>query len=190
MGSVMDLEIQQMITVWVEIDSEARLIVSEDLRPQWVSPAAERILSDPRSVLYRNGRIRPRNPQVDSELRSFVASATDAGETHCLTDAHTGEHIVLTTTRLGKAVAMTLHWPEHDPPIKLVDLHDAFGLTPAEQCVAEHLFNGNTAEETARRLRVSLETVRTHIKRTYAKLGVSSREALLRKLRGFAVPNA
>lgn len=190
MGSGMDHEIQQMITVWVESDAEARLIVSEDLRPQWVSAAAERILSDPSSVLYRNGRIRPRNPQVDGELRSFVSSATDAGQTHCLTDAHTGEHIVLTTTRLGGAVALTLHRPDHDPPMKLVDLHDAFGLTPAEQCVAEHLINGNTAEETARDLGVSLETVRTHIKRAYAKLGVSSREALLRKLRGFAIPRA
>lgn len=184
----MDHEIQQMITVWVEADAEARLIVTEDLRPQWVSPAAERMLADPKSVLYRNGRIRPRNPRVDGELRSFVMSATAAGATHCLTDAHTGEHIILTTTRLGDAVAMTLHWPEQDPPIKLVNLHDAFGLTHAEQCVAEHLINGNTAEETARLLRVSLETVRTHIKRTYAKLGVSSREALLRKLRGFSVP--
>ena len=183
----MDHDIQRMIAGWMETDREARLIVGEDLRPQWVSPAAERILSDPNSVLYTNGRLRPRSPKLDNELRSFVSEVTEAPTTHCLTDSRTGEHVVLTMTRLRGAVAITLHLAENDSRVRLVDLHQAFGLTDAERAVAEHLLNGTTADETASLLGVSLETVRTHIKRAYAKLGVSSREAFFNKLRPFVV---
>lgn len=183
----MTQEVKQTLADWVATEGEARLILSDDLRPQWVSPAAERLLSDANSVLYCNGRIRPRSPNVDGELRSFLSEATAAGATHCLTDSRTGEHIVVTATRLGEAVAITLRSPEHGGPVKLVDLHRAFGFTAAELAVAERLLNGSTAEEAACQLGVSLETIRTHIKRAYAKLEVSSREAFFHKLRDFVI---
>ena len=183
----MDETLQKVMRAWMEADAEPRLIVRDDLRPEWVNPSADRILSDPDSVLYCNGRLRPRSPTVDPELRNFVSQVTQAGATHCLTDARTGEHVVLTASRLDDRVAITLRWPDHGAPIKLVDLRQAFGLTEAERCVAERLMNGQTAEETAADLRVSLETIRTHIKRAYAKLGVCSREAFFTKLREFVV---
>jgi len=179
-------KLQQTIAQWVEGDPEARLIVGDDLRPHWVSPAAQRMLSDPDSPLCCNGRLRPRSPNVDHELKSVISKATEAGATHCLTDTRTGEHMVLCTTRVDDVVAITLHRGENNAPIRLVDLRQAFGLTDAEHAVAEHLMNGHTAEETASLLGVGLETVRTHIKRAYAKLGVSSREAFLNRLRPFA----
>jgi DNA-binding CsgD family transcriptional regulator len=181
----MDRNLQHLITQWMETDREARLIVGDDLKPIWVSAAAERMLSQPDSILYCNGRLRPRSPNVDNELRAFVSEATNAGATHCLTDSRTGQHMVLSTTRLNDLVAITLHRPEHSAPIRLVDLRQAFGLTDAEHSVAEHLMNGHTAEETAAQLGVGIETIRTHIKRTYAKLDVSSREALFNRLRSF-----
>lgn len=181
----MDRNLQHLITQWMETDREARLIVGEDLKPIWVSAAAERMLSQPDSILYCNGRLRPRNPNVDSELRVFVSEATQSGATHCLTDSRTGQHMVLSVTRLNDLVAIILHRPEHSAPIRLVDLRQAFGLTDAEHSVAEHLMNGHTAEETAAQLGVGIETIRTHIKRTYAKLDVSSREALFNRLRLF-----
>jgi DNA-binding CsgD family transcriptional regulator len=183
----MDDKLQDTIARWMESDGEARMIVGDDLRLRWVSAAAERILSDRDSVLYCNGRLRPRSPKVDHELRSFVSEATETGATHCLTDSRTGKHIVLTTTRLNDMVAITFHLSEQTAPLKLVDLHQAFGLTDAEHAVAEHLMNGHTAEETASRLGVGLETIRTHIKRAYAKLDVSSREAFFKRLRSFVV---
>jgi DNA-binding CsgD family transcriptional regulator len=179
-------KLQQTIAQWVEADAEARLIVGNDLRPHWVSPAAQRMLSEPDSPLCCNGRLRPRCPNLDHELKAVIATATEAGATHCLTDTRTGEHIVLRAIRVDEVVAITLHRGEHNAPIRLVDLRQAFGLTDAEHDVAEHLMNGHTAEETAALLGVGLETVRTHIKRAYAKLGVSSREAFLNRLRPFA----
>lgn len=59
------------------------------------------------------------------------------------------------------------------------DMGVAFGLTKAEAAVAKRMVNGQAADEISVDLGVSIETVRTHIKRLYSKMGVSSREQLL-----------
>lgn len=52
------------------------------------------------------------------------------------------------------------------------------GLTDAERVVLGYLFRGFTATGIARELTVSLNTVRTHIRHVYAKLGVHGRSEL------------
>ncbi|MBX9460703.1 MAG: helix-turn-helix transcriptional regulator [Brevundimonas sp.] len=58
------------------------------------------------------------------------------------------------------------------------DLGRIFGLTPAEAAIVHGLVSGSGAGELAVDHGVALETVRTHIRRAYHKLGVSSREQL------------
>lgn len=55
-------------------------------------------------------------------------------------------------------------------------------LTPAQRAVADRLGVGATIDETARDLDVSPETVRTHLKAVYRKLGIASRAELARLL--------
>lgn len=64
--------------------------------------------------------------------------------------------------------------PEH--PYLWVDVADVLGLTRAEGGIVQHLVSGKTAEQIAVELDISVETVRTHIRRVYAKLNVRSRE--------------
>jgi LuxR family maltose regulon positive regulatory protein len=64
---------------------------------------------------------------------------------------------------------------------------EAFGLTSAELRVLKSLSAGETAQETAGDLKVSVDTVRTHIRRVYQKVGVNSREALFTRVRPFMV---
>lgn len=52
-------------------------------------------------------------------------------------------------------------------------------LTPREAEVMELLQNGSSNAEIARELQVSVETVRTHARRIYRKLGVRTRRELL-----------
>ena len=52
------------------------------------------------------------------------------------------------------------------------------GLTDAERVVLGYLFRGFTATGIARELTVSLNTVRTHMRHVYAKLGVHGRSEL------------
>jgi DNA-binding NarL/FixJ family response regulator len=52
-------------------------------------------------------------------------------------------------------------------------------LTPREAEVMEQLQNGSSNAEIAQELQVSIETVRTHARRIYRKLGVRTRRELL-----------
>lgn len=65
------------------------------------------------------------------------------------------------------------------------DFGGLFGLTPSEVEVVKLLIAGQRAEEAATSLGISLETVRTHIRRAYVKLGINSREQLFALLSAF-----
>lgn len=56
---------------------------------------------------------------------------------------------------------------------------DEFGLSSRETEVMELLGRGRTGPAIAEELFISENTVRTHIKRIYAKVGVSKKQELL-----------
>lgn len=60
-----------------------------------------------------------------------------------------------------------------------------FGLTPAEDRLLKILMGGANAEDIADILGISIETVRTHLKRSYAKIGVANREQLFATMAAF-----
>ncbi len=69
----------------------------------------------------------------------------------------------------------------HVMPPTSIDHHDVAGpelLTPREADVLELLQSGRTNAEIAQSLHVSVETVRTHARRVYRKLGVRTRREL------------
>jgi LuxR family maltose regulon positive regulatory protein len=81
-------------------------------------------------------------------------------------------------TFVDKLLQSTEH-PAVPPPSSLHDLHEP--LSPREREVLYLLPTGLTAEEIASELIISVNTVRSHLKSIYAKLGVHSRhEAILR----------
>ena len=186
--------LDQAVVVWVERERRARVLVDDALRVLWMSSSAEQIVSGPNSLLIRNGHIRTRENRFDHRLRELINGASSQTSACCLHDAKTGEHLVLTAVRLSPPsddmVGLTLLRASDDFPFDLADLHSAFGFTQTEARVACCLMGGHTAGETAEDLGVSLETVRTHIKRAYAKLGVSSREGFFHRLTPFLIPLA
>jgi DNA-binding CsgD family transcriptional regulator len=72
------------------------------------------------------------------------------------------------------AVAVFLEDGLKDPEAAF-SIDPSFGLTPAETKVLEQLVSGLSNREMARRLFVSIETVRTHVSHILAKLEVRSR---------------
>lgn len=67
-----------------------------------------------------------------------------------------------------------------DAPVEPIwgDLRRVFGLTTAESAVVRGLMSGKGADQLAADGGTGLETIRTHIRRAYHKLGVSNREGL------------
>ncbi len=68
----------------------------------------------------------------------------------------------------------------HGP--RLAFLRDRFSLTEAECRVAVEVAEGHKTAEVARRLRVSIHTVRRHLKEIFPKVGVHTQAALVRAL--------
>jgi DNA-binding CsgD family transcriptional regulator len=181
-----DQVVNHMVTEWIDQEERARMVVDAKLTAHWMSSRARSLMDHNGSIVHRNGRILARDRRIEGQLRTFVERATNDLSAQCLSDSSSGEQIVVTATRLPSPwqhlVGVTLQRASYDVNVRLADLQQAFGLTRTEARVAHHLFCGHTAEETADELGVSLDTVRTHIKRAYAKLGVSSREHFFHKL--------
>ena len=65
-------------------------------------------------------------------------------------------------------------------------------LTEREEEVLRHLFDGHSNKAIARSMFVSVETVKTHLKHVYGKLGVTNRNAAVARARemGLSQPQA
>jgi DNA-binding CsgD family transcriptional regulator len=159
----------------------ARLVVSADGKVVWASEACEALL-----------RARARVP-VDL-LRSAARRMQDVQE-----NASAIQPTLTMTTAVGPIRAhLSPLRTSAGAPLVLVELESGdarsessgdwaqrFGLTPAERTVLELLAEGLSNRSMAQRLHVSIETVRTHVRRVLGKLGVSSRvQAALLVARG------
>ena len=72
--------------------------------------------------------------------------------------------------------------PERRPRLELRRLMDLFGLTATEAKVALALADGRGVPDAARDLRLSPNTVHTHLRRIFSKLGVNRQSELVRVL--------
>jgi DNA-binding CsgD family transcriptional regulator len=73
--------------------------------------------------------------------------------------------------------------PAVDSLARRCNVRRRFGATATEAVVAELIADGCSVAAIAARLRRSPETVRTHLKRLFAKTGTSSQRALARTVR-------
>jgi DNA-binding CsgD family transcriptional regulator len=77
------------------------------------------------------------------------------------------------------AAIVFLRDPERSIAPEMAALQGLFGLTPAEAIVARQLVSGRSVGEIAARHRLSLNTVRTHLKNIFAKTGVRRQTELV-----------
>ena len=92
-------------------------------------------------------------------------------------------HVLLAATALCQDMIMlSIQIAVPGQRAKLVDLTEAFGLTPSEAHIVELLLGGNCPSKISAELNISVHTVRAHLRRCYDKLGVSSREELWQTL--------
>lgn len=90
---------------------------------------------------------------------------------------------------IGHKPAVALMFRPADQTAEYIwaDFGAILGLTPAEATVVKRTIAGDRAQVIATDLGVTLETVRTHIKRIYQKLDISSREQLFSKISHFRI---
>jgi DNA-binding CsgD family transcriptional regulator len=96
---------------------------------------------------------------VDSTLLTIVVAAIRSKDVGRLADAKIKD----------AAVLLFVIDPANRRSIPLVQIMDAYGLTPAEARVALAASSGNTVGDTAQLLGLSPNTIKTHLRRVFAK---------------------
>ena len=155
---------------------------------------ARRILDTEEAIRVRNGRLEFVDPCVDDQLtRMLAVLSMTSNSPHAFVahlngcDGSRPPRVLVTPVRNGAtepAAAVLIHiFDTHcDRAISHAVLRDLYGLTAAQAAVTAYLFEGQSVEQTAQKLGVSVNTVRSHLKCTFTKCDVHSQTELLHLL--------
>lgn len=173
------------LTQWLDSENKARILLSADMIVRWMSHNAEQLVKTD-VIRIRDGRLLPRSPAVSALVQN------------CTTDSHS------CAVSLDNQQRAWVVWARRlcEPPLSLIGLIilpprqsscfaalvDTHTLTPTEGRVVEMLLNGHETGRIAQALNISSQTLKTHIKHIYCKLGVKSRGDLFAQAAGFATP--
>lgn len=154
----------------------------------WMNAAAVKCLRE-RGATLAGHRIQLAQRERQKAFEEFLAKATPEGSSWVLGLSREGQALVFRCRTIGATGfrLLTFFHPDN-PPTGLPDVGALFGLTPSETRILEGIVDGRRADDLAESLGVSIETVRTHIRRFYNKLGVSSREQMIAKVSAYRVP--
>ena len=120
---------------------------------------------------------------VPSELRGLTEAAQSGppGIRRTLVMEGVGERLRIEVTAVGKGRTQLHLWREPLPePVQPVSPAD--GLTQREREVALLVADGLRSREVAERLGIASQTVKSHLKTIFDKLGVRNRVELARRL--------
>ena len=166
----------------------------------YANAEAARILDQSDGLTVRNGRLRLPDRDAGSRLNEFVECAQQVR-------VDSDELLEMVVSRpsgapgyrlLGRPMSSPAQSPAgelaitrvvvliHDPSERQMpetsQLMQFFGLSRAEARVARSLYQGYSVQDTAQRLGLSSNTVRSHLKKIYRKVGVESQGGLQREL--------
>lgn len=175
---------------WLSDTSRGLVIVRYDLTTIWANPVAHQLAAF--GINLSDGRLSIGNEAITDSLRRFVVGLDRTAGGWAAT-VPGGEQIVVrgdptTPDGMDPAVVLTFQLAhESEKHIVWAGLQATFGLTKTETSIVKRLLGGSGAECIAAETSVTLDTIRTHIRRVYLKLGVRSREQLFARLLQFRV---
>ena len=155
---------------------------------------AQRILEVGDSMRLRAGRLEFLDPHLDGRLTHLLSAlalgafvATGFGAQLPAPNSGRPRRILVSpvsprASRADIAVLVNIFDTHSKHVISHQLLRDLYGLTSAQAAVAAYLFEGQSVEQTAQKLGVSVNTVRSHLKCTFTKCDVHSQTELLHLL--------
>lgn len=170
---------------WINEESKARILLSSDMEIYWMSDAAKALVTAG-IVRVQGGCWQPRT----NLIVEFVKT-TKLDDYSCAIFSDNDQRPwVLWGRRLtplpNSVIGLIFQPPRQFASFNaLVDMHI---LTRTEGRVVELLLNGFETSQIAQELGISSQTLKTHIKHAYSKLGVRSRGELFAHSAAFARP--
>lgn len=158
----------------------AEMLVNADLVLLWSNAAGIALMSRRGPVSLSDNRLIVSQRQQEDSLRQFLTTLEEGTGVWAL---KSGEGWLVRAETIAPAdapPAWLLTWQSmtHADRYMWSDVATHLRLTPSEARILQSLLFGLTVDETALQLSVSVQTARTHVRRIYAKLGVSNREQL------------
>jgi DNA-binding CsgD family transcriptional regulator len=177
-------------SAWAGQFSIPCLVLTLDQRIVWANPSAMELVDRTDEFNVANGVFACTDKVQAIEFKAFIATvkALDTWVCRLSEDRHIifrGEAVL--PEGLAPGVALMLIEAQSERRYLWADLIKAFGLTRTEAVIARRMVDGSGAVEIAEALSVSIETVRTHIRRLYAKLSVNNREKMFAVISCFRI---
>ncbi len=183
--------------------SQGVVIVNSTAKVQYANAAAERVLSERKGIDVQRSGTLACEVRTDSEkLRSLIRTAIDPdaavnGSSSGAMPVRRadGSHslslrvVPLPTNVINpfspKRYAAVLIRPTPSPEDISSILLDVYGLTSTEATIASHLGVGDSIAEVCEKLDITENTVRTHLKRIFAKTNTNRQSSLIRLILSF-----
>lgn len=167
-------------------------IVSGDLRLLWSNLAADLLFAAGKDFHLVNGIVGCADKSQSLAFRAFLASVGHEPQAWVYCRDEAARQMVRAELVQPEGMppgAALMFYPIEGPERFLwSDFEKVFDLTRAETVVVKRIMGGEPADTIAEELSVALDTVRTHLRRIYIKLGVNNREQLFSKLCVFRIP--
>lgn len=156
------------------------MLVGAELNILWVNAAALALTARRGEVSVGDNRLILSPRCQEDGLRAFLANLGEATGVWALQADEAWLVRAEPIVPVDRRPAWLLTWQAMKQADRYLwaDIEVHLRLTPSETRILRSLLDGRSVEETAARLSVSIQTARTHIRRIYAKLGVSNREQL------------
>ena len=173
---------------WLETDRTPRILVSVNLSIVWTNSAAQIELGRRQDIEDRAGVLTFTHAALGTSLSSAIQSQISPSAIWSHRRLDGDGQLLFRIDKVGGVpplfgLSFLGHSAHYRPQYQGLDR--VFLLTDAEHRVLLALLAGLDAEGVAQLHEVSLETVRTQIRKLYKKMQVQSREALLYKAQPF-----
>lgn len=173
-------------------------IVAEDMTVEHMNAYAREILKHNRGLDYTNNRLSARDLQLDEKLRQLVASAAakaregieDGSDAMFIKAPMIRDQVEVIATPVSSGrrvdedscVILYLFDASLDRQVSHDVLTRLYGLTQTEGKLVQLLVGGSTLDEAAKRLEISVNTARTHLKHVFHKTGINRQAELVHRI--------
>lgn len=187
LGDVEPAMLRHVAINWLAADARPRLIVRTDASLLWLNRGAQRLLVESASIKLIDGVVRLIGGDHDIGFHAFLKGMSHETQALAVKFDGEGSFCVFRGRTLpgidGCCLDVRFASPRYRP--SLLNFEQVFGLTTSEARTASALYGGQSASEVARDQHISIDTVRSHIRQLYSKMGVSGREQLFHQLDAF-----
>jgi DNA-binding CsgD family transcriptional regulator len=183
-------ENRDIVFDWVTRETKARLIFDRSMRLLWANEAAHEMLLHGAHIGLGDEGVVVRSDELRIMIEQAIRARTDESLFVIEHSDDIGSDLLVRFERLRDDAAkacfglqLIRHAPTPGGWSEMLAAH--FQLTPKQTHVLIRMVSGESGEDIAKAMRISVETVRTHVRDVYAKMRVSSREELFVRVRPF-----